>query len=309
MYTQNSTSRQFDLSMKYQDQVDKIQWCQTLFSLDGEYVVGGSGARQKHNLFIWDRETGNLVKMLIGHPENMDHFTVNCFLCCSPKFLTVKWHPTKPMIVSISSDGHVYMWVVTPKENWSAFAPGFEELEDNIEYEEREDEYDVVSLLNFCGISNSLQRDEAQEVAAVQENEDIDIFGLDGEEEKGTFVLAPRMDIVVQLMSTLFIKNTKSWSVHRETGLKEFARIFVQMNGRDSNPMFILAADLARTGRPEAVTKRAMMINAKTWNIIFGKFYRLSAGLPATFIRDMKQMSATVELAQTDSSKMKFIHL
>ena len=44
------------------------------------------------------------------------------------------------------------MWIVTPKENWSAFAPGFEELEDNIEYEEREDEYDIVSFHYFSSI-------------------------------------------------------------------------------------------------------------------------------------------------------------
>jgi len=37
----------------------------------------------------------------------------------------------------------IYLWAPIYRENWSAFAPDFEELEENREYVEREDEFDM----------------------------------------------------------------------------------------------------------------------------------------------------------------------
>lgn len=49
------------------------------------------------------------------------------------------------MIASCTSAGEINIWQTTTNEAWSAFAPGFEELEENREYVEREDEFDLVS--------------------------------------------------------------------------------------------------------------------------------------------------------------------
>lgn len=50
----------------------------------------------------------------------------------------------RPHIASLSHSGLIHLWGRHVTENYSAFAPGFEELDENIEYEEREDEFDLV---------------------------------------------------------------------------------------------------------------------------------------------------------------------
>lgn len=80
----------------------------------------------------------------------------------------LKWHPTRPIIASISS-GVVSIWAQAQVENWSAFAPDFKELDENVEYEERESEFDLEDE------DRSPARDNQEDKL---DNEDVDVVSI-----------------------------------------------------------------------------------------------------------------------------------
>ena len=59
--------------------------------------------------------------------------------CLSLEALTATQHA----LIMLSDWTQIYLWAPIYRENWSAFAPDFEELEENREYVEREDEFDI----------------------------------------------------------------------------------------------------------------------------------------------------------------------
>ncbi|MBW0462736.1 hypothetical protein O181_002451 [Austropuccinia psidii MF-1] len=113
------------LDHRFQDVIVRTPWQGCGFG--SEYVVAGAGHKDSHQIFIWDRSSGTLTKILEGPKDPLEAFD---------------WHPTRPILASVSNIGLLHVWVTTVTENWSAYAPGFDELDENVEYREKEDEFD-----------------------------------------------------------------------------------------------------------------------------------------------------------------------
>ncbi|KAG0227251.1 hypothetical protein BGW42_003096, partial [Actinomortierella wolfii] len=141
-----------ELLHKFQDLVNRNQWNQCCLSSDADYVIGGSGHQAEHNIYIWDKLGGNLVKILEGPKEPLEDLA---------------WHPVRPIVASVSSYGTIHIWATNYQENWSAFAPDFKELEENVDYEEREDEFDIVP------------EEEATKRKHVDEDIEVDVTTID----------------------------------------------------------------------------------------------------------------------------------
>ena len=74
----------------------------------------------------------------------------------------------RSIIASISS-GVVSVWAQAQIENWSAFAPDFKELDENVEYEERESEFDIQDD-DRSPARNTADNDD--------EDEEVDVTGV-----------------------------------------------------------------------------------------------------------------------------------
>ncbi|EGD74815.1 hypothetical protein PTSG_07049 [Salpingoeca rosetta] len=127
--TTNHTAHTLERVNKFTDQVTHTPWQHVTFSSNGNYVIGCPADTNQHTINVWDREKGVLTKIMEGPKEHIRN---------------VQWHPIRPVLVAISNFGSIHVWTVSQSDNWSAFAPDFKEIEENVEYEEREDEFDFV---------------------------------------------------------------------------------------------------------------------------------------------------------------------
>lgn len=163
----------------FQDVVNKAKFAAMNISSDGEYVIGAVNqfSNTKYGLFIWDN-AGRLVDKLTGSGTTVQH---------------VAWHPTRPMVAIACGDGMVDVWGT--RINWTAFAPDFQALPENVEYIEQEDEFDLdESGQPIHQPQESLKDDEYVNVLMI---EPVPAFASDSEDESSVFDFIPRVKNVI----------------------------------------------------------------------------------------------------------------
>ncbi|TRX94936.1 hypothetical protein FHL15_004021 [Xylaria flabelliformis] len=142
---------QMPLEHKFQDVVNRLSWNHVTFSATGEYVAAST--YNNHELYIWERNHGSLVRMLEGPKEEQG---------------VIEWHPHRAILAACGLEtGRIYIWSVTSPQRWSALAPDFVEVEENVEYIEREDEFDIHP------------QEEINKRRLDLEDEDIDVLAID----------------------------------------------------------------------------------------------------------------------------------
>ncbi|OIW25989.1 WD40 repeat-like protein [Coniochaeta ligniaria NRRL 30616] len=147
---------QIPLEHKFQDVVNRLSWNHVAFSATGEYVAAST--YNNHELYIWERGHGSLVRMLEGPKEEQG---------------VIEWHPHKALLAACGLEtGRINIWSVTSPQKWSALAPDFDEVEENVEYIEKEDEFDIHP------------QEEIQKRRLDQEDEDIDVLAVGGSEDE-----------------------------------------------------------------------------------------------------------------------------
>jgi COMPASS component SWD1 len=166
---------------KFQDLVNRLRWNDCAFShsastLDQtpDYVTAST--YMKKDIYIWELRTNSLLRIL----ENREEPAI------------IEWHPSRPLLAATSIEtGSIQMWGIEPQQKWSALAPDFSEVTENVEYIEQEDEFDAYP------------EEELHKRRLDREDEDVDVLNVvlaganeeRGVQEEESFVLPMLFDI------------------------------------------------------------------------------------------------------------------
>lgn len=156
------TNIKLQVEHKFQDVVNRLSWNHVTFSSTGEFV--SASTFMNSDIYVWERSHGSLVKILEGPREELG---------------VIEWHPLRPMVAACGLEsGCIYIWSIVTPQKWSALAPDFGEVEENVEYVEREDEFDIHPAEEI----HQRRLDQEDEIPDVATIEDLNVTGP-GEDE------------------------------------------------------------------------------------------------------------------------------
>ncbi|KAL8931677.1 MAG: hypothetical protein Q9216_007115, partial [Gyalolechia sp. 2 TL-2023] len=153
-----------EVEHRFQDVINRLSWNHVAFSSTGDYVA--ASAVMNHDIYVWERGKGSLEMILKDPGEELG---------------VVEWHPHRPFVAACGLEtGRIHFWTIITPQRWSALAPDFAEVEENVEYVEREDEFDIHPIEEIHKRRLDLE-DEAVDVLTVDpvKNElEQDIFSI-----------------------------------------------------------------------------------------------------------------------------------
>ncbi|CCH60199.1 hypothetical protein TBLA_0C03990 [Henningerozyma blattae CBS 6284] len=178
----NDNMVELDLEHKYQDVINKLQWNNIIFSnKSADYIVASTHGSLAHELYIWETNTGTLVRVLEGAEEELMDISWNFYNMC--------------LASNGLETGYIYIWSIVVPPKWSALAPDFEEIEENIEYLEGEDEFDEI---DEQGQQQDL--DQAKEIK-------IDLLTQEKFDVRGNDLSMPKFIIPIQYQQILLMNS------------------------------------------------------------------------------------------------------
>lgn len=152
---------------QFTDVVNRLRWNHTSISpvsagsATADYVVASTF--MKKTIYLYELRSNSLFRILETREESA----------------IIEWHPTRPIFACTSIDtGTVQIWGIEPQQKWSALAPDFNEVTENVDYIEREDEFD-----EYPPEEHKKRRED-------REDELVDVLTADkGKKEPDSFVL------------------------------------------------------------------------------------------------------------------------
>ncbi|KAL6945491.1 hypothetical protein ACO0QE_002950 [Hanseniaspora vineae] len=168
---------------KYQDVINKLQWNSISLSPKyGDYLVASTHGSSAHDIYLWETSSGFLVRVLEDAGEEL---------------LNIDWNYHTMSIVSNGLEtGNVYNWSIVVPPKWSALAPDFEEVDENVKYMEKEDEFDEYD--------EELERNDRNRL----EEKDLDLITCESFDVRGNAINTKIFSIPLEYDKVVQLRNT-----------------------------------------------------------------------------------------------------